>query len=128
MSSKNLWGDLSDLETVRTPQAILHEQAGYLTEATESALVGKVEVRNIVSSDFCYDLDVLVPALNNYTYTILTISHSVNLYPVRVHAGAKGISSRCENEEEFEETVAQILSSKEVKRILSRLLSQAVSN
>ncbi len=124
MSSKNLWGDLSDLETVRTPKAILQEQADFLTGATEGALVGNVGVPFVVVG-FQYSLDVQVPSLNHYVYTILTISHNVNLYPVRVDANATALSVACEDEEQFEETISQILSSKEVKRVLSRLLSQA---
>lgn len=34
MSIENLWGDLSDLETVQTPKAILQQQAALLTSAT----------------------------------------------------------------------------------------------
>ena len=42
-TAKSMWGDLSDLETVRTPKAILVEQAIFLTKATSNVLVGDVK-------------------------------------------------------------------------------------
>ena len=124
MPGKNLWGDLSALETVRTPKELLTEQASTLTEATEGVLRGKVD-RQGTGPRFAYDLDVYVPVLNNYTYTILTITHELGLYPVRVTSSAPQRSEKCDNEEQFLEVLESILSSKDVKFILSRLMSQA---
>ena len=126
MSTKSLWGDLTDIEIVRTPKEVLNEQANALTEATKGVLVGSVTVRE-VPPKFIYDLDVSVPALNNYTYTILTITHEITLYPVRVTVAVttRARFETCENEEEFVHFLENLLSSKDVRFILSRLLSQA---
>jgi hypothetical protein len=124
MSAKNLWGDLSALEIVRTPKDILKEQASFLTKATEGVLVGNVDEMD-ANGDFRYDLDVQVPSLNDYTYTLLSITHGIDLYPVRVSARAAGLTETCDDEKDFEAVLRKVLSSKEVKLILSRLLSQA---
>lgn len=125
MTSNNMWGDLSDLDIVRTPKAILIEQSMHLAEHTDGVLVGDVDEQLVGSSRFSIDLDILVPSLNNYRYTVLSARHDVELYPVRVHADRPPTSQKCDDEAAFIETVSAILSSAEVKTILSRLLSQA---
>jgi hypothetical protein len=124
MPGKSLWGDLSDLEIVRTPKEILKEQADALTEATEGVLVGRVGAASGTGNSFSLELSVFVPRLNNYTYTILTADHKIDLYPVRVFPSTTQRYVTCENEQTFIKALEEILSSKEVKRILSRLLSQ----
>ena len=119
-----MWGDLSKLEVVRSPKAILQEQGDYLTKATGGVLVGTIGTR-VVGSHFEYDLDVEVPALNNYRYTILTIEHDATLYPVTVRSSNPSDVYQGGDEAAFEATIEYILGSEDVKLILSRLLSQA---
>ena len=68
---KNLWGDLSDLETTRTPTSILEEQAKILATSTYKKLRGEVEKETeydrgfedyIVTATF----NIVVTKLNNY--------------------------------------------------------------
>ena len=87
--------------------------------------MGVVSVRGSRRGKFAFDLDVYVPALNNYTYTILSVSHGLGLYPVHVSAPAEAKSFTCENEDQYIQAVESILSSKRTKFVLSRLLSQA---
>ena len=124
MPSDNLWGDLSDLEVVPTPKGILEQQANKLTTATRAVLRGRVTQRES-GIGFYYDLDVVVPGLNNYVYTILTINHGIQLYPVWVGSDSPQRSVKCDDEKQYLEVLEGILSSKDVKFILSRLLSQA---
>jgi hypothetical protein len=124
MSSKNLWGDLKELEIIRSPKSILQEQADYLTKATEGVLMGKVD-EDVRRSTFSYDLDVVVPSLNDYAYTLLTILHPLEFYPVQIKAGKPPTDITCPSEEAFERAIGTILSSPEVRKVLSRLVSQA---
>lgn len=123
MASKNLWGDLSKLKTVRSPKAILQEQGDHLTGATGGMLVGNVDARG-TGRAFVYDLDIKVPVLNNYIYTILTIEHGVTLYPVEVRTKESSPPRKCVDEQEFEKAIESILGSKYVQLIVARLLSQ----
>jgi len=127
MSSKSLWGDLSDLETVPTPKSILLEQATYLTEATDNLLVGIIDDQDTTAhgGEFIYELNVQVPALNNYSFTLARVLHNIDLYPVVVYSSiALEKPAQCSNEDDFKRTLSDILSSGEVKKILSSLLSQ----
>jgi hypothetical protein len=125
MTSKNLWGDLRNFETIRTPKAILEEQARYLTDATGGLLVGNVDPRAQSPSAFAYDLDVQVPSLNNYVYTVLSISHDVDLYPVVIKCSKPIVRLDCEDQQQFEVSIGSILASPEVKHVLSALVAQA---
>src|SRR5262249_21385302 len=123
MASKNLWGDLSGLEKVRSPRAILREQADQLTSATRSVLTGEVDDHS-AKGDFVYELIVSVAALNGYRHSVLTIQHKLDLYPVWVRSSKPILNKNCSTEEELEGALAEVLSSAEVKRVLSHLISQ----
>jgi len=120
---KNLWGDLASLEVVRTPKTVLEEQANLLTKATKGVLVGVVEVASYPGK-FRYDLNVVVPSLNNYVYTILSVSHSLDLFPLRLQAERPATDVQIHRDDEFEDVVEKILSSSAVRSALSRLKSQ----
>lgn len=123
MSSKSFWVDLKNVELVRTPRTILREQAKYLTEGTDSLLIGCVDDLTI-GSTFRYSLDVRVPSLNNYETTILSVNHSLDLYPVHLTAMRPHTDVSCANQEELERAIESVLSSTEVKVMISRLISQ----
>jgi hypothetical protein len=125
MSSENFWGDLSKLEIVRTPKNILMEQANFLTNATEGLLIGQVDDERTSVPHFRYSLEVRVPGLNNYIFTIIAIDHSLELYPVEVYLTFKRETViMCHTQNEFESLLKENLASKDVRLILSRLLSQ----
>jgi hypothetical protein len=73
---------------------------------------------------FSYDLEVVVPALNNYSYSILTVEYSLALYPVTLKASRPSAYEECADEAELMAGVEKILSSREVRSALSTLKSQ----
>ena len=75
---------------------------------------------------FAYGLSVIVPALNNYKYRILEVSHALDGYPLHLAANRPPISDGFADEEAFEAAVAKILSSPELRSALSVLKSQVV--
>jgi hypothetical protein len=152
-SKKNLWGELPNPETIRTPYTLLKEQASILTEITNSLLIGEV-IHNQKDKFFVIILRIKAPSLNNYTYSVLEAQYSIKLYPVFVKNLASdsfkklenleanklrlGLMSaveypgwlenqgyrQCSSEEELEKTLGEILSSPEVRRVISALLAQ----
>jgi hypothetical protein len=67
---ESFWA-IPDSTTLRTPLSILREQAAALTEQTKGVIVGSVETR---ASNGSLDviLNLVVPALNDYRYRILS--------------------------------------------------------
>ncbi len=124
MSSQSLWADLGEVEKVRTPRTILLEQAEFLTQATEGSLVAGVDNLTLPGRDFRYELNVSVPVLNHYKLAILSVRHNIDLYPIQVQAERPSVDRSCVDEAAFLETLRAILSSSDVRRLLSRLLAQ----
>ncbi len=123
-SNKDLWGEIPSYETIRTPYTILKEQASLLTQKTNGLLIGEVsrdQARN--TQQFATTLWIKAPSLNNYIYSIVSVKHSIQLYPVYIIAETNP-QINCSSEEEFEQALGKILSSPEVKRVISSLLAE----
>lgn len=125
MMTNNMWGDLEDIEIVRTPTTILRGQAETLKKVTNGLLEGETDVRTRTAGRFYIDLDIVVPNLENYTYTVLTVRHGILIYPLEIVKTVDGQDYECNNEEEFIEALGNILSSKEMRKVISALVSQA---
>jgi hypothetical protein len=137
-SKKSLWGELPKFETIRTPYTILKEQASILSEITKGLLIGEVKRSQEVQvstkvalskpgtyPEFVAFLTIKAPSLNNYTYSVVKVQYPMLLYPVLIESLAvDNLLRECSSEAEFENTLGQILSSQEVKRVISGLLAQ----
>lgn len=118
----DLWGDIAPA-AVRTPVSILREQASLLGAKTKNTIEGNVESR-VSGSLLNHSFNLVVPALDNYTYELFQISHDVNLYPI--HVGFQYVVD-LKNEEDFVRWLARKLSSPETKSVIGNLLAQANS-
>jgi hypothetical protein len=118
----DLWGEIAP-SAVRTPATILREQASLLGSKTKNTIEAKVDSR--VSGSLLYhSFNLVVPALDHYTYELFQVSHDVNLYPV--HVGFP-FTVDLADEEAFVKWLGQKLSSAETKGIIGNLLAQANS-
>jgi hypothetical protein len=121
----DLWGDLAPAE-VRTPVAILREQAALLGSKTQNQVEASVrtEIVKGFGSQFRHTFNLVVPGLDNYTYRLFGIHHGVEMYPVNTDERMGLIDVELNTEEEFLEWLRNKLSSIETKRIISNLLGQ----
>ncbi|MGA2882349.1 MAG: hypothetical protein ABSG13_25630 [Bryobacteraceae bacterium] len=117
----DLWGEIAP-SAVRTPVSILREQAALLGVKTNHLVEGQVETQ-ISGRTFYHSFNLVVPALENYSYELFKIYHGVNIYPVHVGPQIDALA----NEEAFVTWLGQKLSSPETKRIIGNLLAQANS-
>jgi hypothetical protein len=115
----DLWGEITP-SVVRTPVSILREQASLLSTKTKNTIEGQVET-HISEGEFHHSFNLVVPALDNYSYQLFKVWHEVNLYPV--HTG----QILAKDEEAFIRWLGLRLSSTETKRIIGNLLAQANS-
>ena len=141
----DLWPDLSS-ESILTPASMLKIQAEMLSKKTNGRLQGLVETHSFQDKIY-HQLFVVVPALENYRYSLLTVHHSPTLYPVTVdespieetgpsRSGASvgdAIASRFRqptalaDEKAFQTWLGTALSDRSTKRILQNLLAHATS-
>ncbi len=133
--SESFWV-LPDVVGLRTPHAILKEQADALTKATNGRLEGWVEnaqvnrlLAMVTASPVTYSrslaLSIRVPALDDYTYRILQYLQPTELYPGLLSGmgGPEGVP--IDNELMFEDVLRQFLASEPTQRIVRSLLAQA---
>jgi hypothetical protein len=126
MSQKNLWGQLPTPEEIRPPTQILKEQGALLSETTKGVLRGEVSVSQAYGR-FQLELEIVAPALDNYRYSVLEATHELEMYPVTVKPGWDKSQQQvdCTNEAEFESALADILSSDQIRRVVTALLAQS---
>ena len=137
MSAENLWGEIPSTGTLKTPIAILREQAGVLGAMTNNVLEGDASIGR-KGTRFQLTLVIVAPALDNYRMAILGVEHDMTLYPLTItdFIGAyprtdieevMGVTHeiRCKDEGEFKSELRTILSSDPVHRIIQSLLSQS---
>ncbi len=121
--SESLWGNLETLMKKNTPKTILMEQANHLQRATNGMLVVKIESQGDIKGDIVHRMIVYVPALNNYKYKLLSISHKLSIYPLTIHHPIEGIA--VPDEQKLEIELGKIFKSKPVRKALEALLLQA---
>ncbi len=138
--TENLWGDLPDGGKIYSPYTVLKEQGSVLTKQTKGLLEGHVDKHISASSRTDPNtftrkpvvestLYIVVPALNSYRYSVLSVSYPVDsVYPslVRDISGTADGNKKmnCENETELKETLRSILASPELHDIIGSLLNQ----
>jgi hypothetical protein len=118
----DLWGEITP-SVVQTPVSILREQGSLLGAKTNHIIEGRVET-HVSGGDFHHTFNLIVPALDNYTYELFQITHGVDPYPVYVNLLR---TPALANDGAFIDWLGQKLSSTETKRIIGNLLAQANS-
>ena len=118
---ESFWA-IPDVADLRTPLSILREQAAALTAATKGVLVGAVETeRN--GDELLLRLDIIVPALNDYRYQLMSYRQTIHKYPGLMYAF--GTNYTINDESHFITSIKRTLASTNVKNVLTSLLSQA---
>ncbi len=126
MATKNLWGPLPESVEVRTPTQILKEQAAALENMTRGGLQGRVRVGTEPDGNFVLDLDIVAPALGNYSYNVFRASHGISIYPVTITPSGKSYRwVECPDEESFEKALGERLASEDVRRAIATLIAQS---
>jgi hypothetical protein len=126
VATKNLWGEIPTGDDIRLPIVVLREQAAMLAKATRGVLEGFV-AQSREDNNFELELRIVAPALDHYQYTILRVLHGISIYPLRLAPPDTLYRDwiTCSSEEEFEQALADQLSSKSVKKVIASLLAQS---
>jgi hypothetical protein len=66
---------------------------------------------------------LVVPALEDYTYTLFRVEHGIEFYPVKLDA-PRALGRTAKSEEEFINSLRKILSSENTQRIIGSLIAQ----
>lgn len=97
-NERDFWSDELIVESVISPDVILREQAGILAEKTKGIVRGEVEtieqpiekvddyLKPVFATEaefkqYTHTLYLVVPALNNYRYALVSAEHDFEPYP-----------------------------------------------
>ena len=130
MDKKDLWGNFEKTQVPTNPKKILKEQADAIGTRTKYVLKGRVVGKSETKGNkpsFSSALLVEAKRIDNYTYNLLLINYPLEMYPVKVYSFAHNKSYMCDTEEEFIEKLGEILSSEEVMKTISALVSQSTT-
>jgi hypothetical protein len=72
----DFWGEIEPAE-VRTPAAMMREQASLLGAKTGYAVEGRVNTET-QGGEFYHSFNLVVPALDHYTYRLFRVHHGVS--------------------------------------------------
>jgi len=120
----DFWGEIAPA-AVRTPLAILREQAALLGAKTKNLIEATVAT-SVNGPQFQRRFNLVVPSLGNYTYELFWVTHGIEMYPIIVPL-APPKDRELTTEQEFTEWLRGKLSSDATKKIIVNLLAQATS-
>lgn len=141
---EDLWPEEIENNRVKSPVAILREQATFLGERTKNIVQAEVVDNNSSIGSFNYYFYIVAPALGNYRYQLLGISHDISLYPTQVNVEESILDEIrpnvkvddiqnwsfivAESEEEFVGVLKAVFRAKKTLRVIIALLSQSDPN
>jgi hypothetical protein len=125
MEAKNLWGDLELDKPIRTPVTILKEQASVLSALTKGILHGDIEVHTAQVNQFYIKMYIVAPAIGDYYFNVLDVSHGIDLYPATVIQLDPRKETECQSEDELTAALGSILGSERIGRVIRSLVAQS---
>ncbi len=121
--TQDLWpADIATTE-LRSPVAILREQATLLADKTEGLIVGNVRTVTL-GEQLQHTFMFVAPALSHYTFDLFSFTHGPSLYPVEAFDEA-GLLIPIQSEEEFLNFLRDLFSSERTKQIIHSLIAHS---
>ncbi len=117
----DLWPATLDPVPEKAPATILKEQASALARKTQWKLRGSVETA-VGRHGFTHTFQIIVPALQDYTYDLFVVSHGLEFYPVKVADG--GSTKELKTEAEFLDWLGGQFRSQQTLHVIGSLLRQ----
>lgn len=116
-------------ETLMPPIVILREQAEHLTRRLGGLVVARVATSKHGGNArlLLHRFMLEVPSLDDYTFSLFSVSHPLTLYPIEVHSdlGDGMHFANLGGPAAFESALRTVFSSNEFKRVVVALRAQA---
>jgi len=132
---KSLWPDDITEDGLKSPAAILKEQASLLGPKNKNLLLAEVrreEPPSYLDQYFQYSFVIIAPALSRYRYKLFGIRYSIGFYPLtiididdeirrEVFQDPIGFEVKVDSESDFLTALEKILKSKRATQIIITL-------
>jgi hypothetical protein len=110
-------------EEIKTPVALLREQAIALGEKTKNVVTAEVE-SGTDGGMFVHTLYLAAPSIN-YKYQLLTVRHPLLLYPLLAKEPGNISWKQLESEDDFLQWLKTVLASENTKKVIRALKAQS---
>jgi hypothetical protein len=121
----DLWPAEFGEADVKPPVVVLREQADYLAKKTGGLVLGKV-LTSRDSDQFVHQFVLVAPVLDNYSYYLFSVKHSVELYPLELSAHTlRQTWKDVPDEAGFNNALVEVLQAEPTKRIIRSLMLQS---
>ena len=127
MNIKSIWGEIPEVDPIKTPLSILKEQASLLGEKTNGLLDGQISIKKQIVDNVIVSMSIVAPVLGEYTVEIIQIHYGLEFYPVRVFNLIDNSKVDAPDESSFQTALTLVFRSEEVRRIISILIRQVKS-
>jgi hypothetical protein len=135
MPEASLWPSVVAKTTLRSPAAILKEQAGFLGQATQNVVRGEVRLKDRGMGELSYGFSLVAPALNNYRLELFEIVQDpLKIYPVTIRSSFLneldlpfGSAWTAQDEGSLLSMLKQIFANGKVMEAVQALLAQSES-
>ena len=94
-----------------------------LPRKTNGLLAGRVSSSKS-GKDFLHSLFLVAPALDNYSYQLLSVRHPPEIYPLGLYDYPNDREAVCHTEEQLIEQLRRTFASEATKKVINALLSQ----
>jgi hypothetical protein len=123
----DLWPhDFGKLD-VTPPLVLLREQAELLARKTHGMLQGRVST-SLSGITVLHQFLLVAPSLDNYSYKLFEVAHTVQLYPATIQTEGGGRDYPCENYDEFVAALHEVLTAERTKSIIRAIVAQTAGS
>ncbi|AJH72086.1 hypothetical protein DJ86_661 [Bacillus cereus ATCC 4342] len=136
--SRNLWGDLSNLEEKRNPLDILKEQSGYLLDATNGLIYANIRNREPIGrlgepeKEFATIFSIRSKMMENYSFEVFALFYNITFFPMTAEvdenlAEALGIDTiyNITDEEHFHSFLEKMLGNDFTQTVITSLYTMS---
>jgi len=122
---ENLWPEVFEAISTKTPLAILREQAALLGQRTANIVVGRVHSVGAGSGKFRHIFNLYCASLA-YQTELLWVENDLNLYPAEIFLDDHNNPVRADTPETFSARLKVIFAREETKKMITSLIAQSM--
>lgn len=137
---KNLWPQSFKEPDFEKPKTIFEQQAKLLPTLTGDMVYAKVTELGIIDASidhinntFIYGFYLTAKFLPDYSYKVLSFSHDITLYPVKLNINSeirneidiKSIVIKVESPQDLESLLEKILKSERISKIIGAIIKMS---
>lgn len=121
--TNDLWPNFEDVPAIKSPRAIMLEQANFLSSKTKNLVTAEIRSLNTTDGRLGYRFKIIAPLLKDYSFALFSLYHGAMYYPCDIKF--KQLMWTIHSEDELINKLRYIFMDEETKKVISSLLGQS---